>query len=568
MKKQTLIFIILILLGVLLWIALSLNKDEFLNLEPQAKYQQALKKAKAGDSSVLSLLKEGVLTSKVNDYDVYLALKLCNKPSNLSTEILCNILTKINNDFDIKSEILMLLNDDYLGYDFVNEACLRAFSNSFQMDLDIQNVDEYYSPLLDFRVACLIYLSRSDSDIAVPVLLKVLEEKGDMYEAQLHEQGYDRLNDYFHVYYPAYPETWDYLAKFANTSALPVLEKCLNYTFMQDRKKINEENKDDIEKTIRIIKGEEEYIDTYKLEQQKKEEQKREARKIRLPLDLPPERNFIDIEGKRLSLDEAYPILEKRAFFEDDVVRFKALEKLADYGNRLKGKKIITELIDFYPKEQDEVNKGIIIVILSSCGDERANPFLEKLGEREGSFEAEGINSIKEVYKEILEFEAEFQKKLPALRDEARAANLPLDVAPPEGLTIVLHGRGNVTSDGKELTLGEAYPILEDAVLHGDKYDCIDALNYLFRYRNELKGKEIVAALIDMYHNDTRHSLIQSGVVSALSACGDERAGTFYNELCDTGGPMVLDEIIQMRKVLDSAIEYEKTKWITVEPDW
>jgi hypothetical protein len=385
MKKQLIIFIVLLLsfqlqVPMLLAREISSGKQQSTN-----KYQQALEKAKAGNSSALPLLKEGVVENKLDDNDVYLALSNSIDKKEISAEILCFILTKHNKNFNLKYDVGLELFRNYSEYAFVKETFLEALSNTFQISYDLEDAGMYHT-IRSCRVSYLQYLHQLNAGGAVSILLDALNDYADGYQNYLSSGN----NVFFQAYmkYPGYDETWDYLSKFADENAIPILEKNLNYSFNSDKK-------NEIDNAIMVIEGERTYVDKYEIKRKKEAELIEKASKLQLPLDIPPIRKTVIIDGKKMSLDEAFPILEERIYSGDKKTLISTIDKLSEYGNMLKDRPIITKLIDIYYKESDQDLRISIIVALSVCGDQRAAAFFDKLNESDDANTQDILNAVK-----------------------------------------------------------------------------------------------------------------------------------------------------------------------------
>jgi HEAT repeat protein len=188
--------------------------------------------------------------------------------------------------------------------------------------------------------------------------------------------------------YPGYDETWDYLSKFADENAIPILEKSLNCSS-------NKDNKKNIQNAIKVIEGEGSYVDKYEIKRKKEAELAEKASRLQLPLDIPPIRETVIIDGKEMSLDEAFPILEEKIYSGDKKTLINTIDKLSEYGNMLKDRPIVTKLIDIYDKESDQDLRISIIVTLSVCGDQRAATFFDKLNESDDAKTQDILYAVK-----------------------------------------------------------------------------------------------------------------------------------------------------------------------------
>lgn len=353
--------------------------------EIQNKYQLVLSRLKEGDVSILPLLKEGVLENKLDDSDVYLALVNNINKNEKSAEILCIILAKPNKNFNLKYDIGVELFKHYSQYDIVKDAFLEALSNTFQMSYDLEDSSIYHT-IRSCRISYLQYLHQLNAGDAVSILLDALYDYVDGYQNYISSGN----NAFYQAYmkYPGYDETWDYLSKFADEKAIPILEKNLTYSF-------NNNDKSEIENAIMVIEGDKPYVDRYEIKQEKEEELIKKASRLQLPLDIPPIKKTVIIDGKEMSLDEAFPILEERIYLEDKKIIINAIDTLSEYGNIIKGRPIIAKLIDIYDKESDQDLRISIIVALSVCGDQRAAAFFKKLNESDDANTQDILYAVK-----------------------------------------------------------------------------------------------------------------------------------------------------------------------------
>lgn len=353
--------------------------------EERNKYQLALSRLKEGDVSTLPLLKEGVVENKLNDSNVYLALSNNIDKNETSAEILCFILRKPNKNFNLKYDVGLELFRNYSEYDFVKKAFLEALSNTFQMSYGLEDADMYHT-IRSCRVSYLQYLYQLNADDAVSIILDALNDYVNGYQNYLSSGN----NVFFQAYmkYPGYDETWDYLSKFADENAIPILEKSLNCSS-------NKDNKKNIQNAIKVIEGEGSYVDKYEIKRKKEAELAEKASRLQLPLDIPPIRETVIIDGKEMSLDEAFPILEEKIYSGDKKTLINTIDKLSEYGNMLKDRPIVTKLIDIYDKESDQDLRISIIVTLSVCGDQRAATFFDKLNESDDAKTQDILYAVK-----------------------------------------------------------------------------------------------------------------------------------------------------------------------------